>query len=365
VAKKNLHTYGMAINIRMEGVREAKLWGIAIKLGMDNAGLYRRSEFIYLDGGPVRVGGNEKIMKIAIMATGGVGGYFGARLAAAGENVHFVARGAHLDAIRKNGLYVESMFGNLHIKDTPATDDPTTIGPVDVVLFAVKLWDSETAAEACKPLIGKNTALIMLQNGIDGVSRLAPILGAEHVVGGVSLISSFIAQPGTIRHNGNFACLQFGEEDGSKSTRLRAFIATCTGANIDADLMPDIELAQWRKFVFLVGLSGATAITRQSIGPILAEAENRRMLISLMEETAEIGRARGIALDAEFTQGRITYAEALPPGMKASMLNDLENGKQLELDWLAGGVSRLGRELAIPTPANDKVYAALKSYRSG
>jgi 2-dehydropantoate 2-reductase len=129
--------------------------------------------------------------------------------------------------------------------------------------------------------------------------------------------------------------------------------------------MPDIELAQWRKFVFLVGLSGATAVTRQSIGPVLADAESRQMLINLMEETAVIGRARGIALDADFTQGRLTYAEALPPGMKASMLNDLENGKRLELDWLAGEVSRLGQELAIPTPANDKVYTALKQYRDG
>ena len=304
-------------------------------------------------------------MKIVIMAAGGVGGYFGARLAAAGENVHFVARGAHLDAIRKHGLYVESAFGDLHIKDAQATDDPATIGPVDVVLFAVKLWDSETAAEACKPLISENTALIMLQNGIDGVSRLAPILGAKHVVGGVSLISSFIGQPGTIRHNGNFARLQFGEADGHESARLGAFIAACKDANVDADLMPDIELAQWRKFVFLVGLSGATAVTRQSIGPVLADAESRQMLINLMEETAVIGRARGIALDADFTQGRLTYAEALPPGMKASMLNDLENGKRLELDWLAGEVSRLGQELAIPTPANDKVYTALKQYRGG
>lgn len=304
-------------------------------------------------------------MKIAVMAAGGVGGYFGARLAAAGEEVHFIARGAHLDAIRQTGLKIESPLGDLHVKDAQATDDPATIGTVDVVLFAVKLWDSETAAKACKPLLGPDTTLISFQNGIDGAARLAPILGPDQVVGGVTQISSFIGAPGTIRHNGNFARLLFGEADSGESPRLAAFLAACEGAEISAELSPDIELAQWQKFVFLVGLSGATGVTRHSIGPILADPDCRQMLISLMEEAAAVGRARGIALGADFAQDRLAYAEALPPHMKASMLNDLQQGKRLELDWLSGEVVRLGRELDVPTPTNDTVYAALKLLRDG
>ena len=286
-------------------------------------------------------------MKIAVMAAGGVGGYFGARFAAAGEDVRFITRGAHFDAIRQSGLHVESALGDLHVDTARVTDDPAAIGAVDIVLFAVKLWDTEAAGIACKALLGQNTTVIMLQNGVDGVSRLAPVLGSEPVVGGVAYISAFIERPGVIRQHGDFARLQFGEADGGESARLKTFMAACARANIDAELSPDIELAQWQKFVILVGMSGATAMTRQAIGRVLADAERREFFVNLMAETAAVGRARGIALDADYARDRLAFAEALPPGMKASMLDDLERGKPLELDWLAGEVSRLGRKLAI------------------
>lgn len=305
-------------------------------------------------------------MKIAIMAAGGVGGYFGARLAAAGEEVHFIARGAHLESIQQSGLHLESALGDLHLEDARATGDPAAIGAVDVVLFAVKLWDTEAAGAACKALLGDNTTVIMLQNGIDGVSRLAPILGGRPVVGGVAYISSFIEQPGTIRHHGEFARMQFGEADGSASARLNEFMEACMKAGFNAELSPVIELAQWQKFVLLVGMSGATAMTRQPIGPILSNATQHELFLNLMAETTAVGRARGIALDSDYAHDRLAFAEeSLPPGMRASMLDDLERGKCLELDWLSGEVSRLGRELAIPTPANDAVYAALKPHRDG
>ncbi|MDP6475006.1 MAG: 2-dehydropantoate 2-reductase [Alphaproteobacteria bacterium] len=305
-------------------------------------------------------------MKIAIMAAGGVGGYFGARLAAAGEEVHFIARGAHLDAIRRDGLKLESALGDIHLNDAPASDDPATIGAVDMVLFAVKLGDSEAAALACKPLLGDRTTLIMLQNGVGGVARLSAILDRQAVVGGVAYISSFIAQPGTIRHHGDFARLQFGEGDGSKSARLGDFARVCAKAGIDAELAPDIELAQWQKFTLLVGMSGATAMTRQPIGAVLGDPTERQFFLNLMAETVAVGRARGIALDADYARDRLAFAEqSLPPAMRASMLDDLERGKPLELDWLAGEVARLGRQLAIPTPANDEVYATLKPHRGG
>ncbi len=299
-------------------------------------------------------------MKIAVMASGGVGGYFGARLAAAGEEVHFLARGAHLDAIRQNALKVESALGVVHIENANATDDPAFIGPADVVLFAVKLWDTEAAGESCKPLVGPDTAVIMLQNGVDGVARLAPILGSDAVFSGVAYISAFIKNPGKIRHHGNFARLQFEE-----SAELKAFYDACGRAGFDAEMPGNIELAQWQKFVFLVGLSGATTVTRKGIGAIVADPDCHRLLRNLMEETAAVGRAHGVALPDDYAADRMAYAEGLPPDIKASTLDDLEHGKRLEVDWLSGEVSRLGAALGVPTPTNDAVYAALKLHHGG
>lgn len=299
------------------------------------------------------------------MAAGGVGGYFGARLAAAGLEVHFIARGAHLAAIQNTGLHLESALGDLHIEDARVSDDPAAIGAADVVLFAVKLWDTEAAANACKALLGRNTTVIMLQNGIDGVARLTPALGGRSVVGGVAYISAFIERPGVIRHHGNFARLQFGDSNGGETARLRNFLNVCQQAGIEAEISADIELTQWQKFVFLVGLSGATAVTRSGIGAIVADSDCRLLLLNLMAETAAVGRARGVALADDYALDRLAFAENLPPDMKASTLDDLERGKRLEVDWLSGEVSRLGRELAVPTPANDAVYAALKLHRGG
>ena len=304
-------------------------------------------------------------MKIVIMAAGAVGGYFGARLAANGEEVHFIARGAHLEAIQKSGLRLESLLGDVHIKNTRVSDEPAAIGAADVVLFAVKLWDTEAAGNACKALLGDNTTIIMLQNGIDGVARLTPVLGSDPLVGGVAYISAFIERPGVIRHHGSFARLQFGEKDGNETARLSSFVKVCQRAGIEAKISADIELAQWQKLVFLVGLSGATTLTRSGIGAIVADSDCRLLLLNLMEETAAVGRARGVELAGDYALDRLAYAENLPADMKASMLNDLERGKRLEVKWLSGEVARLGRELAIPTPANDAAYAALKLHRGG
>ena len=304
-------------------------------------------------------------MKIAVMAAGGVGGYFGARLAAAGEEVHFIARGTHLKAIQHSGLHLESALGDVHIEKARVSDAPAAIGAVDVVLFAVKLWDTEAAGNACKALLGDNTTVIILQNGIDGVARLAPILGDRPVVGGVAYISAFIEPLGTIRHYGTFARLQFGEAGDGETARLGDFLEVCTRAGIEAEISTNIELAQWQKFVFLVGLSGATTVTRCGIGNIVADPDCRLLLLNLMKETVGVGRARGVALAEDYALDRLAYAENLPADMKASMLNDLERGERLEVKWLSGEVARLGRELAIPTPANDAVYAALKLHRGG
>jgi 2-dehydropantoate 2-reductase len=304
-------------------------------------------------------------MRIAVMAAGAVGGYFGARLAAAGHEVAFIARGAHLAAIRAHGLKIESVLGDLHLTDIRATDDPAAVGVVDIVLFAVKLWDTETAAQAARPLVGPSTRLITLQNGIDSVERIAPILGKDAVVGGTAHIATVIAAPGVIRHTSAFARLRCGRIDGRPDGQLTKFAEVAQQAGIDIKVSEGIELDRWEKFVFLVALSGATAATRQPLGPIRADPDTRALFTDLMREVIAVGRAQGVPLASEFVEDQVKFADAAPANFKASMLHDLEAGRRLELDWLAGKVVALGRELGVPTPANEAVYKVLKLSRMG
>lgn len=304
-------------------------------------------------------------MRIAIMAAGAVGGYFGARLAAAGKDVHFIARGAHLDAIRKNGLKLDSDAGDLHLPKLNVTDDPTTVGAVDVVLFAVKLWDTKRAAELTRPLVGPGTAVITLQNGIDSVERLDPTLGPKHVVGGITYISTTISAPGVIHHIGKLANIVCGERDGKPSPRLAALAQAAKTAGFQFRISPNIDLDRWRKFVFLSAFAGATAVTRRSIGDILADDDMGALLYALLAEATAVARAHGIALPEEFPEQLLAMAAALPPGNKSSMAQDLERGGRLEVEWLSGAVARIGRAAGVPTPAHAAVYAALKPFRLG
>lgn len=299
------------------------------------------------------------------MAAGAVGGYFGARLAASGEEVHFVARGAHYDALKQDGLTIESPLGDLHLSDINLHREAATIGPVDFVLFAVKLWDTETSGAACKPLMGPDTTLICCQNGIGSVARLTPILGAGQVVGGSAYIASVVDAPGIVRHTSQFARLVFGEADGELSARLKSFHEICVKAGIEATLSDRVEAEQWQKFVFLIGLSGVTTLMRQPVGKILADPDCRQFMLTLMRETVAVGRARGVKLAADFASDRLQFADTVPSGMKASMLEDLERGNKLELEWLSGAIVGLGKELDVATPANDAVYAGLKLYANG
>lgn len=304
-------------------------------------------------------------MRIAVMAAGALGGYFGARMAAAGHDVFFIARGANLEAIKKNGLKVESVHGDLHLPKPNVTDDPGEVGPVDIVLFAVKLWDSETAAAQARPLVGSETRVIPLQNGVDGSERIAPILGADNVVAGSAYIATVLSAPGVVTHTSQFARMVCGRTDGRSDERLKSFCDAAHAAGIDITLSDAIDREQWQKFVFLVGLSGATAATRQPLGPILADADTRTFFYSLMREVVAVGRAKGIPIPQDFADDRMKFAESSPPTFKASMLHDLERGNRLELDWLAGKVVELGRTLGVATPANDAVYAMLKLHRMG
>ena len=305
-------------------------------------------------------------MRIAVMAAGAVGGYFGARMAAAGLDVFFIARGTHLAAMRKNGLRIESTHGDLHLPKPNATDDPKSVGPVDAVLFAVKLWDTEKAAEAARPLLGPNTRVISLQNGVDSYERIAPITGAERAIAGVTYVLSVIDRPGVIKQTGPFHNIICGTIDGRPDASLATFVAAAKSAGINIMQSDNIERDRWQKFIFLSGTSGATALTRSSMGPILADPDTRALFRAIMVEAVAVGRAKDVALDPGFVDDRMAFADKnLPAGMKASMANDLDRGNRLELDWLAGQVVRLGKQLKVPTPVNNTVYAALKLYRMG
>jgi 2-dehydropantoate 2-reductase len=304
-------------------------------------------------------------MRIAIMATGAVGGYFGGRLAAAGDDVAFIARGAQLEALSAKGLRIESPLGNLHLHHVRAIADPRQAGAVDIVLFAVKLWDTEKAAEAARPLLGESTRLVTLQNGVDSVERLAPILGAERVVGGTSHIASNVSAPGVIAHTSQFARIRCGHADAHADPVLDGFVARARAAGIDAALSENINLDRWKKFTFLVALSGATGMTRLPLGPILADPDTRAFFVDLMRETVAVGRTGGVAIAEAFVDEQLNFADAAPPGFKASLLHDLEQGHRLELDWLAGKVVELGSRHNTATPANRAVYAALKLHRNG
>jgi len=304
-------------------------------------------------------------MRIGVMAAGAVGGYFGGRLAAAGHDVVLFARGANLAALRKDGLAIKSVKGDLHLPKVNATDDPKSVAPVDIVLFAVKLWDTEKAGELIRPIVGADTRVITLQNGVDSVERLAPILGADSVVGGMAYIATVISAPGVITQTSEFAQMRCGRVDGKPDQKLAAFADAAKKANVDISLTDTVDVDRWKKFVFLVGLSSMTGATREPLGKILADPDTRAMFFAVMQEVVAVGRAKGVALPEDFAEERMKFAATTPPGFKASLLHDLERGNRLELDWLAGRVVSLGRELGVPTPMNFAAYSVLKPYRMG
>jgi len=299
-------------------------------------------------------------MRVAVMGTGGVGGYFGARLQASGCDVTFIARGAQLDAIRSRGLTIESRIAPLETGPLAATDDPASVAPPDIVLFCVKLWDVEEAARAMRPMVGANTAVIPLQNGIDSEPRVAGIVGARAVMGGVAHISATVTGPGVIRHTGKLQRITFGEMDGARSPRAEAFLAACTAAGIDGRLTARIEEAIWDKFIFLVAFSGMTALLRLGIGPIREDAETFAMFRAAMEEAVAVARAKGVSFSYDPIAQWLKAIQAMPDDYRASMLEDLERGRRLELPWLSGAVARLGAELGVDVPVNRFIATALK-----
>jgi 2-dehydropantoate 2-reductase len=304
-------------------------------------------------------------MRIAVVGAGGVGGGFGAALAKAGADVVFIARGAHLAAMKSEGLKVQGGRGETHLVPTRATDDPAEIGTVDIVLFCVKLWDVESAGQHIKPLIGPDTAVIPLQNGIDAAERLIPILGSKAVMGGVAQISASIMAPGVIQQVGTFMRMIFGEFDGKPSKRGEDLLALCLKAGFDATLSEQILTDLWMKFVLLATNASVTALARQPVGKLRDDPDLRPILIAAFQEVIDVGRASGVALPADAREKILEFIGHAPPAMKASMALDLDRGNRLELPWLGGKVVALGRKLGIPTPTHNVMYAMLKPYIMG
>ena len=305
-------------------------------------------------------------MKIAMMGSGGVGGFFGGRLANAGYDVSFIARGPHLAAMRERGLTIENAAqGDIRVPKVHATDDPASLGPVDVVIVSVKLWDTEAAANAIKPIVGPRTGVLSLQNGVIKDEILRRVLPDSAVMGGVGYVATHISRPGVIHQVGTMQRIVVGEYDGRASDRAKLLHEALLKSGVAAELSADVRRAIWEKYVFLVALSATTTSMRSTIGPIRGNPRARAFLLQLMREVVAVGRAHGVALPEDYADARLDFADGLPADMTSSMAHDLERGNPLEVEWLSGGVVKLGREKDIPTPANSAVCHILALQAAG
>lgn len=304
-------------------------------------------------------------MKIVVMGPGGVGGYFGARLAAAGNDVTFIARGSHLDAMRTKGLRLDAELGALTLAKVSVASDAREVDKADAVLFAVKMRDTESAAESLKGLVAGGATVFTFQNGVESADRVGRVVGPGHVVPGVARIGSHISEPGVIKQIGKFASLAFGEADGQESARVTAFHAACKAAGFDVAINPRIQHELWMKFAMLAPLAALTGITRTSIGPIRDNAGTRALLDAAVEETIAVGVALKTGLEPGDAAKIKKIHDGLPRAMMASMAHDLVSGKPIELDGLSGAVARLGARVGVPTPTHSFVAQALAPFVNG
>jgi len=304
-------------------------------------------------------------MRVAVIGTGGIGGYFGAQLAKAGADVTFVARGAQLAALRERGLIVESGVAPVALPQVRATDDLAAIGPVDAVLVCVKLWDVEPTAPGLAPLVARGGVAIPFQNGVDAPGVLQGALGAEAVAGGTAHIAATIRAPGVIAHTGTLARLRVGTFERTRAAPVDAFVAAAKAAGIDCERVPDIAAALWEKFTFLASFAGMTAVARVPLGPIRADPAMRATFLAAMREVVALGRARGIALPEDLADRALAFADTLPAEMKSSQLVDLAAGRRIEAPWLSGAVARMAAAAGLPAPVHATLFAALKPWVHG
>ena len=304
-------------------------------------------------------------MRIVVMGTGGVGGFFGAKLALAGNEVTFVARGRHLDAIRAEGLRVESGTGAMHVANARATDSVDGVPAADVVVFCVKLWDVESAAQQIAPLLRAGGVVIPFQNGLESPEILNRVVGPDRVLGGVAYIAATIRAPAVIAHTGTMARLRVGAFPGGPAARATEFAAVCKNAMIDIDVSPDIRRALWEKFCFLAAFAGCTCMARQPIGAVRSDPDLRATFEGAVQEAWRVGRATGVPLADDYVKAQLTAIDMLPAEMKASMLHDLESGRRLEAPWLSGAVVRMATDAGLGAPISRALYAAVKPYLNG
>jgi 2-dehydropantoate 2-reductase len=298
-------------------------------------------------------------MKIVVLGTGGVGGYYGGLLALHGQDVTFIAHGAHLEAIRRNGLQVKSIHGDFHIQPARATDNPAEVGQADLVLVCTKTYSTDSAAQSIRPIVGPQTAVISLQNGVDAAERIGSVLGMEHMLGGATWLSSAVELPGVIRQVSQFRRVVIGELDGSTTPRVQAIAEVFRPTGITFEITENISKVLWTKFVFIAAVSGVGSLTRLSIGEYRAIPETRRLLTGLMSEIELIARARGVALDTDIVEQTLAFIDKSDPHIKPSMQRDVERGTEFELESLIGVVGRKARECGIPTPLAEMIYAIL------
>ena len=298
-------------------------------------------------------------MRIAVVGVGGVGGYFGGRLAQAGEEVIFLARGEHLHALHAQGLHVESIKGDCLIHPVQATDDPTTVGIVDAVVLGVKAWQVREAAQAIRPLIGPETCVVTLQNGVEAPGHVTEVLGAQHVLGGLCGLIAFIVAPGHIRHAGAEPFVRFGELDNRASPRVEHLRQAFVRAGVQVDIPSDIHAALWMKLLFITPWSGLGAVTRAPVGVWRSLPETRAMVTQCLQEITTVARAQAIALPEDAVEQTWALYETLPPGGTASLQRDILAGRPSELEAQIGVVVRLGRQGAVPTPTHTFLYSSL------
>ena len=304
-------------------------------------------------------------MRIAVVGTGGIGGPYGASLAKAGADITFVARGAHLAAMRENGLRIEGDRGETHIRPAQATDDIASIGTVDFVLFCVKLWDVENVGAELRAIVGPGTAVVPLQNGIDAADRLVPMLGPDAVMGGTAFVTGSITAPGVIRQTGTYQRMTFGELDGRLSKRGQRLRDLCETAGFEGVFSADIRVPIWEKFILLVPLSGLHALTRVPLGRWRDDSEILALYEAALRETVAVGLAEGVRLPDDSIEKGVAMMRSMPAHHTTSMGNDLLRGNRLELPWFAGKVVELGRRHDIPTPVNNFIFTALKPHING
>lgn len=300
-------------------------------------------------------------MRVAVFGAGGVGGYFGARLAASGTDVTFIARGTHLEAIRRRGLRVRAVDEDFTVR-VAATDDPAEVGPVEHVLVSVKSYDTEDVGRRLAPLLLDDTAVVSLQNGIDNEEKLAALVGAEHVAGGVAYIFGHIAEPGVVQRTAKPRSLVFGELDGRSSERLERLQSACEAAGFEATVSDHIQRALWDKATLVGPMAAVTAAARLPIASLLPVPESKELYLKLVSEFAAVARAEGVDLGDDVLERKLAFAEALGPDARNSLHNDLEAGRRLELDALVGAVLRRARRQSVHTPATEALYAVLRPW---